>query len=158
MNPTQETTNDTLTTLLLQQNALQQQLIETQRQLIETQKQLVAAQKKMDKMTPKMPRSKDVFWHIASGGMMSEEAANSDDLATVRKFSNWIVAFAEKHIKPYVHQKVFIECSHQMLRGTAERIAELQTEIDLTTPPPRRLLAPPSDEATKQLAAWFVAR
>lgn len=126
--------------MLFQQMALQQQLIEAQQQLADTrkevvkaQRQTIALQKKLDKRTPKTPDDEEVFWHLA-GGMMSLDAANSNDLATLRKFEAWLVDFGRAQIKPYVHHKAYTECSNQMTRGLTERIAELQTleELGLT--------------------------
>lgn len=81
-------------------------------------------------MTPKEPKDKDVIWHLHSEGLTSMEAANSKDLDTLRYFQNWIIAFANKHIKPYVHPKVYSECLNQMTRGLPERIAKQQTLKD----------------------------
>jgi multidrug efflux pump subunit AcrA (membrane-fusion protein) len=124
--------------LLLEKMALQQELIETQRKLIEAQKQALEAQKqalslqkKLNKLTPKNPKDEDVFWHIASQGVRSLEAAQSDDLATVQRFGHWIDKFGEKYIKPHVSPKVYIECHNQMSRGLPERIAELRTKAEL---------------------------
>jgi hypothetical protein len=105
---------------LFRQSALQQELIEAQQQIIELQK-------KIDKLTPKNPSDKQTYWHISSG-MLSDEAANSDDIVTVRKFQKWNINFAKKYIKPYVSPKVFAECLNQMTRGLPERIGELETK------------------------------
>ena|SRR5437762_11962130 len=123
-----------INSLALQQMALQQQLIETQQQLIESQKQVISLQRKLDKKTPKNPKDKDVFWHIASHGMMSVEAATSKDLATVRRFEEWNVRFTERHIKPYVSPKVFSECVNQMTRGLPEHIAALEIREEMRVP------------------------
>lgn len=123
--------NTAISLIMLQQMALQQQLIDTQQQLVESQKQVVALQKKLDRKKPKTPKDEDVFWHIASGGMLSTEAANSQDLITVRKFQEWNIKFAEKYIKPYVDPKVYSECVTQMTRGLPERAASLQTRNEL---------------------------
>src|SRR5262249_44336392 len=117
--------------LMLHQAVLQQQVIESQQQLIAAQKQVIALQKKLQKKTPKNPRDAQVYWHIASGGIMSTEAANSKDLATVRKFQEWNENFAEKFVKPYVSPKVYAECVNQMTRGLPERIAGLETQKEL---------------------------
>lgn len=77
-----------LVAMTLQQCALQQQLIEAQQKIIELQQ-------KIDAMTPKDPPDEVAFWHVHSGGIMSDEAASSDDLALVRKFEKWNVSFAK---------------------------------------------------------------
>src|SRR5258708_39822518 len=123
--------NATLNALLLQLASTQKQLIDTQQELIKSQKRVVRLQNKLIKTTPKDPKDEDVFWHIASSGQMSLEAANSKDLATVRKCEEWNIKFAEKHIKPHVSQNVFSECVNQMTRGLPERIATLETQEQL---------------------------
>lgn len=123
--------SNAMSVLMLQQIALQRELIEMQRQLIAAQKEALALHKKLDKKTPENPDDSEVFWHIASGGILSTEAANSKDLALVRKFQEWNEAFAKKHVKPYVNPKVYNECLNQMTRGLPERIAALQTKADL---------------------------
>ena len=92
------------------QSGLQQQLLEAQQTIIELQRRI-------DKMTPKVLPDEDVFWHLASGGVMSDEASNSDDVAVVRKFKQWNMDFARKNIKPYVNPQVYSECVNQMTRG-----------------------------------------
>lgn len=110
---------------------LQQQLIETQQELLKAQKQIIALQRKLDKKTPKTPKDTDVFWHLVSDGVLSTEAANSDDLLTLMQFYEWIVNFAKKHIRPYVNPKVYGECLNQMTRGLNLRIAMLETKEEL---------------------------
>jgi hypothetical protein len=116
-------TTKTLLSLLFQQMSLQQQLIEAQEQII-------ALQKQVESLSPKTPKDKEVFWHVASGGTLSIEAASSDDISTLRKFRKWNIDFAKKHIQPYVNPKVFSECVNQMTRGLSERIAELETKTE----------------------------
>jgi hypothetical protein len=111
--------------------ALQQQLIETQKELMKAQKQIITLQKKLDKRTPKTPKDTDIFWHVVSDGLLSMEAANSDDLVTLKQFYDWNVNFAKKHIRPYVNPKVYGECLNQMTRGLADRISSLETEAEL---------------------------
>lgn len=111
--------NAKLVKSLKRQIALQQQLIDAQQKIIELQQEL-------SEKTPANPDDNDVFWHIASGGIMSQEAATSDDLAVVRQFQQWNIDFAKKYIKPYVNPKVFSECLNQMTRGLNERIAEIE--------------------------------
>jgi hypothetical protein len=111
--------------------SLQQQLIETQQKLIATQKQVIKLQKRIDKLTPKNLKDEDIFWHIASGGIMSDEAANSSDITMLRGFESWLNNFAKKYIKPYVNPKVYSECVNQMTRGLPTRIADLQTRDDI---------------------------
>ncbi len=110
------------------QTCLQQQIIDLQRQVIELQQRI-------EKMTPANPPDEEVFWHVSSDGMLSDEAANSDDLATVRRFQKWNIEFAKKHIKPYVNSKVYGECLNQMTRGLPERIAKLETDKQTNTKP-----------------------
>src|SRR5258708_30857945 len=96
----------TLNALLLQLASTQKQLIDTQQELVESQKREIRLHKKLERKAPINPRDENAFWHISSGGMMSLEAANSKDLATVRKFEEWNIQFAEKYVKPYVSPKV----------------------------------------------------
>lgn len=121
----------TMNALLLQLASTQKRLIDTQQELMKSQKRVISLHKKLEKKVPLNPRDENAFWHIASGGMMSFEAANSKDLATVRKFEEWNIQFAEKYIKPYVSPKVFSECVNQMTRGLPERIATLETQEEL---------------------------
>ncbi|NDJ62278.1 MAG: hypothetical protein GYB67_14215 [Chloroflexi bacterium] len=114
--------------MLMGQLMMQQQLITMQQQLINSQQQVIELQRRIDAMTPKNAPDEELLWHLASGGIMSSEAANSLDPALVRKFQDWLVHFAEKHIKPYVNQKVYMECLSQMTRGLPERIAKLETK------------------------------
>lgn len=123
------TSNDTVD-LLKQQIALQQLVIEQQQQLIKTQQELIKAHRRIDKMTPKEPKDKDAIWHLNDKGLTSMEAANSKDLETLRYFQEWIIEFANKYIKPFVHPKVYSECLNQMTRGLPERIARQQTLMD----------------------------
>jgi hypothetical protein len=109
------------TTMLMQQLMLQQQLIMMQQKVIELQQ-------RVDDMTPKNSPDHEVFWHLASGGVMSDEVMQSDDLALVKKFQQWNIDFAKKHIKPYVSPKAYSECLNQMTRGLSDRIAELETK------------------------------
>ncbi len=111
--------------------ALQQQLIETQQELLKAQKQIIALQKQLNKRMPKDPKDKDIFWHLVSDGLLSTEAATSDDLLTLKQFYDWNVNFAKKHIRPYVNPKVYGECLNQMTRGLGERISALQTKEEL---------------------------
>lgn len=118
----------TIMTMLLQQIACQQQLIEAQQQIIESQRENAKIQRKLDKMKPSTPKDKDIFWHLVSDGLSSHEAATCDDLITVLQFDEWINKFGAKHIKPYVNPKVYNECLNQMSRGLPQRIAQLRTQ------------------------------
>jgi len=109
--------------MMMQQALLQAQLIEAQQKIIELQHQLSEKQ-------PTTLKDKEVFWHVASDGLLSKEAAESHDVATVKKFLDWNVDLAEKHVKPYVNPKVYGEVLNQMTRGLPERIASLQTRRD----------------------------
>ncbi|MEP7290063.1 MAG: hypothetical protein ABI947_30310 [Chloroflexota bacterium] len=111
--------------------AVQQQLIQTQQDLLKAQKQIISLQKQLNKQTPKNPRDKDIFWHLASDGLLSTEAANSGDLITLKQFYEWNVNFAKKYIRPYVNPKVYGECLNQMTRGLAARISALETQAEL---------------------------
>jgi hypothetical protein len=113
---------------LFYQSMLQQQLMAVQQQLIETQQKVIALQQQIDDMRPKAISEKEEFWHLVSNGIMSDEAANSDDLRLVRKFRDWNMDFAKKHVKPYVNQQVYSEVVNQMTRGLSTRIAELETK------------------------------
>ncbi len=123
MSDTKPVDKDEFIELLRKQNELQQQVIEAQQKIIELQA-------RVDEMTPKTPPTNEVNWHIASG-MYSTDAANSDDLETLKRFRDWNRTFAEKHIKPYVNPKAYSECLNQMTRGLSERISTLQTEREL---------------------------
>lgn len=113
--------SEALIAFLFYQTSLQQQLIEAQQKVIELQQRI-------DSITPKAIVEKDEFWHIVSGGVMSEDAANSDDLETVKRFKTWNVKFAEKNIKPYVNPQVYNETLNQMTRGLPTRISQLETK------------------------------
>lgn len=134
--------------LYMNQIALQQQLAEAQRQLVEAQQKIIALQQQVIDMTPKNAPDEDIKWHIYSRGVMSSEAANSDDLEQVQRFSEWITDFAKKHIKPYVNPAVYGECHNQMTRGLAERLAELTTARDMQKIQ-ARLTSPKSKKTTK---------
>jgi len=125
--------SEMLIAFLFYQTMLQQQLIETQQKVIELQQQI-------DDMTPKAIVEKDDFWHITSGGILSEEAANSEDVAIVRKFKDWNVTFAQKHIKPYVNPQVYSETLNQMTRGLPTRLAELETKAIIDKRSKKRVL------------------
>lgn len=119
---------------LFYQSMLQQQLMSAQQQLVETQQQLVTAQQRIiglqqqiDEMRPKPISEQKEFWHLVSG-TMSEDAAKSDDIRLVRRFRDWNMDFAEKHVKPYVNQQVYSEVVNQMTRGLSKRIAELESK------------------------------
>ena len=99
-----------------------------QQELNESQQIIIALQKRIDELTPKVVPDNEVIWHVASKGMLSKEAALSDDPKTVRAFQDWLVGFAKKYIKPYVNPKVYMEASQQMTRGLPERLAELETK------------------------------
>lgn len=121
-----------------------------QEQLIEAQQEVIDLQKQVDEMRPKEPADNEVFWHIASDGIMSHEAATSDDLALVKKFRDWNIEFAKKYIKPHVSQKVYGECLNQMTRGLSEQIAKLETDgkpkLKKESPKKIKAIKPPSDD------------
>lgn len=99
-----------------------------QEKLIEAQQKIIELQDRIDNMSPKAISEKDEFWHLISGGVMSEEAANSDNVVLVKKFKDWNISFAEKNIKPYVNPQVYNETLNQMTRGLGTRIAQLETK------------------------------
>ncbi|HEX2906036.1 MAG TPA: hypothetical protein VHO69_04205 [Phototrophicaceae bacterium] len=110
--------------MLLQQTALQQEVIEAQREIIKLREQVAAS-------VPAEP-GKDVHWHVASG-KMSDEAAEADDLETVRTFYRWLLDFGKKYVQPYVHSKVYTEVINQMTRGLSRRIAELEVQAKFSS-------------------------
>lgn len=123
----------TLTQLLLQQSALQQeitnlqqQVIDLQQQVITLQQQVIDLQQKVSEKKPEPVSDEAIFWHRTSEGIGSYEASQSDDVALLRRFRQWNVDFATRHIKPYVNPKVFGECLNQMTRGLNERIRDLE--------------------------------
>jgi len=97
-----------------------------QQQLIEAQREIIELRERIDDMTPETPAD-DEIWHIKSG-MMSSDAAESDDLETVEEFQKWNIEFARKHIKPYVNPKTYGEALNQMTRGLPQRVALLRCE------------------------------
>ena len=117
---------DALFALLFYQTLLQQKMSELQAELIEAQRNVIKLQARIDEMTPKNVEDADVSWHIATG-IMSDDAANSDDWRVVKRFQDWNIAFAKRYIKPYVNPRVFSEAVTQMTRGLPKRIAELET-------------------------------
>lgn len=121
-------TSKTLLTIYMQQMMVQQQLIDAQQKIIELQEQV-------DALTPKNPPDTEVFWHIKSKGVLSTDAANSDDINVVRSFRDWNLKLAKDHIRPYVSPKVYGETVNQMTRGLAERLACLETQSDLNQSP-----------------------
>jgi len=118
---------------LFYQSMLQQQLMNMQQQVIDMQQKVIALQQQIDEMRPKAVSEQDVFWHLTSNGVMSEDAAKSDDIHLVKKFQQWNVDFAKKHIKPYVNPQVYGEALNQMTRGLPTRIAELETKSSKRT-------------------------
>lgn len=120
----QYVTKDSLVALYLQQLMLQSQLVEAQQQIIELQKRLDASK-------PETPSDDEVIWHVASGGKLSHQTAESDDLEVVQEFLLWNLGLANKYVKPYVSPKVFAEVVNQMTRGLPERIAYLKTRKEL---------------------------
>jgi hypothetical protein len=112
-------TTQMLINLLLQQMVLMQKLSEAQEKIIHLQDYIA------DK-TPETPADEDVFWHVYSKGIMSTEAAESSDVALLRRFLAWNLNFAEKYLQPYVDPLVYSEAVNQMTRGLPERIAELE--------------------------------
>ena len=113
---------------------MQQQMIETQQKMIDMQQKVITLQQQIDEMRPKAISEQEVFWHLASNGVMSEDAAKSEDIRLVRKFHQWNVDFAKKHIKPYVNPQVYGEALNQMTRGLPTRMAELETKSSKRAP------------------------
>jgi len=118
---------------LFYQTMMQQKLMDMQQQVIAMQQKVIVLQQQIDDMRPKAISEQEEFWHLVSKGIMSEEAANSDDLRLVRKFYDWNMAFANKHIKPYVNPQVYSETVNQMTRGLPKRMAELETKSQKRT-------------------------
>ena len=114
-------TQNAIIAMVMQQMIVQQQLLEAQQKIIELQQRI-------DQLTPKNPSDKEVFWHVASEGVLSNEAANSNNVKEVKRFLDWNVQFAQKFVKPYVSPTVYSECLNQMTRGLPERIAKLETQ------------------------------
>jgi uncharacterized protein (UPF0305 family) len=133
---------------------LQKELLDTKQELIESQKKIIRLQDKVESMTPETPDDEKAFWHIASGGMLSTEAAKSDDLAVVERFKDWNIEFAKTYIKPYVNPKVYSECLNQMTRGLSERIAELKTkqEVDQSSSVKTKKVDQPAENRVIQLS------
>lgn len=105
--------------MVVYQSSLQQQVMDLQQQVIELQQ-------RVDQLTPKDPPDEEAFWHLNADGLLSSEAAASDDVSVVRRFLRWNTDFAKKYIKPHVSHKVYGETLNQMTRGLNERIAELE--------------------------------
>ena len=147
------TTTQAVIGMYMSQMVLQEQLAEAQQQLVEAQQKIIALQQQVLDMTPKNVPDEEVMWHIHSKGISSAQAANSDNPDEVRRFRDWNVQFAKKHIKPYVNPAVFSECLNQMTRGLAERIAELTTERDMQTlaNPPKQPKTPKSERNMQTL-------
>lgn len=107
------------------------QQLALQAALIEMQQEVIRLQNKLDKMKPDTPLDEEVFWHVASGGGLSTEAANSKNVDEVQKFLDWNLGLAKKYVKPHVNPKVYGEVVNQMTRGLPERIAELKTRSEI---------------------------
>ncbi len=131
-----------------------------QEELIQSQQQVIELQKRLDEVTPKPIVEKDEFWHIVSGGVLSEEAAKSEDVKIVRRFKDWNISFAQKHLKPYINPQVYNETLNQMTRGLPSRIAELETaaEIErLEKMGSKKVLKLDTNDAAEQAASNKVA-
>lgn len=118
-------------------DALKDMLIQTQQQLIEAQEKLLALQ-------PNLP-DEDVHWHKVSHGKIGDDVIESDDLALVQEFRQWIFDFGDKYLRPYVHPQVYAETISHMSRGIPAKLAELETLEDM-----KRLgavISSPDDEA-----------
>lgn len=107
----------------------QDQIVHLQQLLIEAQAKIIALQETVQAMTPPRVNEQDVFWHLVSG-VMSEQAAASDDLDLVRRFKDWNIRFAQTYLKPYVDPRIYSETLNQMTRGLSSHIAQLQTDRD----------------------------
>jgi hypothetical protein len=107
--------------------ALYTQQMTLQAQLIDAQREIIALQEKIIQSKPETPPDDEVFWHLASDGVLSTEAAQSDDVDVVKKLMEWNYSLAEKHVKPHVDPKVYIEVVNQMTRGLSNRVSALQT-------------------------------
>jgi tRNA nucleotidyltransferase/poly(A) polymerase len=118
--------------LLISQNQQMKQILELQQQLIAAQQETLALQKKLAHLSPPTPEE-DAHWHLVSGGVMSEEAARSNDLEMVTTFYEWLLRFGKKYVQPYVHPKVYGEIINQMTRGVTSHMAALQVEAETKT-------------------------
>lgn len=137
-----EATKDMLLGYLLNQTTLQQALLEKQQEIIRLHETI-------RKLTPPPP-DEDVNWHRVSGGVTSEETLKTDDLEQIKQFYEWLQAFGEKYIKPYVHLRVYAEIMAQMTRGLPSKIAGLEVQAEFGVTPERsqaQTLRFPSDES-----------
>lgn len=142
-------TTKALLTMYFQQISLQAQLLEAQQKVIELQARI-------DEMTPPNPPDDEVYWHISSG-MLSTEAANSNNIVTLKKFRQWNINFANRNILPYVSPKVYGECLNQMTRGLSEKIATLETKADsVTITEPKSIVTNTSSQTPKQMSLALV--
>ena len=118
------TSEQMLSAMYIQQMVLQAQLIEAQQKIIALQEEIAT-------LKPDTPKDEDVFWHIHSGGIFSKDAAESEDYLLVKKFRDWNIDLAKKHVKPYVNPKVYGEVLNQMTRGLPEHLSKLQTREEI---------------------------
>lgn len=107
-----------------------------QEELLEARAEIIALHKRIEAMTPITPPD-EVLWHIQTG-MLSEEAAESDDAVLVRKFLNWNNDFARTYLKPYLNPKVYMETLGQMARGLPQRVAALEWRDECAAKEKRR--------------------
>jgi hypothetical protein len=94
-------------------------------EVIEMQKQIIQLQQKIQEMTPPQPEMEEVSFHMQKG-MMEDEAANSDSIAVLEDYIQWVLDFTRKYVRPYVNQRVYQEVSGHMMRGLSDRITELE--------------------------------
>ncbi|MEM6285386.1 MAG: hypothetical protein AAF787_24565, partial [Chloroflexota bacterium] len=102
-----------------------------QQQLIELQAEVIRLHQKLEKLTPEDPDLKDIRWHLFSDGVMSDELITSADHDTLKKYRKWLHEFGEKHVRPYVHNNIYIEIMTHMGRGIARRMAKLEVNAEL---------------------------
>lgn len=114
--------NGVLIGFLIQQNALQKQLLECQQEIIQLQKKLQA-------IAPAKPDT-DVHWNKVSGGLTASDVIEANDLEKLQALNEWIFTFGEKYIKPYVHVEAYAEVIAHMSRDIPRRMAELEIRAE----------------------------
>lgn len=105
--------------MLLNQNALQQQLIEVQQENIRLRKQI-------EEQTPRTPPVEEIRWHMVSKGASIDDALSSEDVAVVRMFYEWLLGFGNKHLKPYLNYRVYSELMNLLTHSATRRLADLE--------------------------------
>lgn len=104
--------------------------VELQQKLIDSQAEIISLQSKIIELSPQRV-DKDVHWNKVYGGLSAEDALNSGDLIIVKALRDWMFIFGEKYLKPYINHEAYAEAMAHMMRGIAQKLAEL--EMDQTT-------------------------